>query len=137
MQWPEHLPSACPPADAQPASGVVFRLIRGATPSPGDFLPKCLENPAGDFTGRECLAAGLSVYRKRRDLDRLLTYPTFRKDNWRIARGDLHPQVGRLKATPPQKIRNSHHTWWWPSGVEPSTLFRLDEGSLDPTTVTS
>ncbi len=78
MNWPPHLPDGCPPPDALDASGVVYRLVRGDCPTESDFLPKVLEEPDGEYQGRECQAAGLSVFRKRKDLDRLLSYPSFR-----------------------------------------------------------
>jgi hypothetical protein len=125
--WPSYVPDGCPPPDAPEASGDVYRLIKGDSPSPDDFLPKVLEEPDGDFTGKECMAGGLSVYRKKKDLARLLTLPTFKGKPWQVARATLSPAVGRLKPTPPRKIRNSHHTWWWPEGVDPTQLFVLDE----------
>ncbi len=125
MNWPPHIPDGCPPPDAPDASGVVYRLVGSDGPSYDDLLPKVLEEPERDYQGMECLAAGLSVYRKRKDLSRLFSYPTFRNRTMLVAQAQLSPAHGKLKATPPKKIRNSHHTWWWPVGVDPVHVFTL------------
>lgn len=127
VTWPNYLPEGCPPPDAPKSEGEVYRLIRVDLPDQDNFLPKALEDPDSDFKGKECMAAGLSVYRKKKDLNRLLTLPTFREKPWKVAHAALTPAAGRMMPTPPKKIRNSHHTWWWPSDVDPTALFALDE----------
>ena len=108
--WLPCVPANCPPAEARPAEGVVFRVTDGETPAPRDFVPMRLERPEQSFVGRECLAAGLSVYKRRRDLERLKSYPTFRGRSLWVAKAELSPDHGVLLATPPKAIRNSHHT---------------------------
>ena len=127
--WLPCVPANCPPPEAQPAEGVVFRLIASQEPTAGDFSPKRVEAPDADYAGKECMASGLSVYKKRRDLERLMSYPTFRGKALWVAKAQLSPTHGVMLSTPPRHIRNSHHTWWWPRALAPETLFAA-EGAL-------
>ena len=39
MQWPDYFPDDCPPQDAQPATGDVYRLVKQNPPESRDFIP--------------------------------------------------------------------------------------------------
>ena len=39
MQWPDYFPDDCPPQDAQPATGDVYRVVKQNPPESKDFIP--------------------------------------------------------------------------------------------------
>ncbi len=124
MEFPDDWPQGCPPDDAEPADGVVYRLVKNKPPTESDFL-------SHHETGRlpnapACLRCGLSVFRdladavhQRRLLPRLGRY---------VARGELEDTHGKTRLTSGQQPT---HTTWWPFvGVNRSVLFTvIEEGA--------
>jgi hypothetical protein len=126
MQWPDYFPDDCPPAEAQPASGQVHRLIAGQGPTNQDFRPYREIYPMRKFDAPECMVCGLSVYRDIADIARLKArVPAMRKRL--IADGVLQPSLGKILHTPGRE--KSHHTWWTPVGAEPWLIFEVMQRS--------
>lgn len=121
MKWPDYFPDNCPPKDAKPATGIVYRLLRQKKVKKSDFKPRILSN-LPRFDGKECEESGLSVYKNLDDMYRLQKFiPGMRK---RVpAKGELIPEMGQIKPTP--REGNSHHTWWVPLGVAPWDSFEI------------
>lgn len=123
MTWGSYFPEGCPPEDASPAEGVVFRLTKGDQPRHGDFVPYRKNKPGDDFDGKACLASGLSVYRDYQDIVRLQNrVGGARKKKVAVTIQDLDHSHGVMKPTP--SIESSHITWWVPETVSPAPLFR-------------
>ena len=109
------VPGDCPPEDAIPACGTVFRCCKSDPPAESGMR-------TNDETGRlpdapPCLRRALSVFRTRQDAVHQLRL--FRR--WRrklVAQADLEERHGRTKQT---SGRQPTHTSWWPSpGLNPS-----------------
>jgi hypothetical protein len=121
MEFPRDWPADCPPADAEDAAGVVFRIVRENPPVADDFathaetgrLPKA---PA-------CLRCGLSVFREMRDAEhQRALMPRLGR---RIAMATLGSMHG--KAMPTSGMQPSHTTWWPYEGVDRARLFSVIE----------
>src|SRR5689334_14595616 len=63
VRWPRHFPNGCPKADAVPADGVVWRLVRTRIPDAEDFRSWHDLRPQKDWKEKACEACGLSVFR--------------------------------------------------------------------------
>lgn len=121
MQWPSHFPNDCPPEDSQSANGEFYRLVRHNPPKERDFKSYREEQPEREYKDiPECQLVGLSVYSDLDGIIRLLErIPALRKKR-RPAKGELIPDLGRIKNTGKDK---SHHTWWLPIGKMPWEIF--------------
>jgi hypothetical protein len=120
LRWPDFFPDDCPPDDAEPASGEVYRITGRRNPKNRDFLSyREQRGPDAEFSQPECIVCGLSVYRDIEDISRMRLrrrrVPKLRKRLY-IAKGLLNPSLGKIKATGHHE--KSHHTWWVPTGVE-------------------
>ena len=120
LEWPDFYPANCPPAEAEPASGTVYRLVRHDPAQAEDFKTPFEENP-GRFNNKPSIKnCGLSVHTDMRDSEQLKTVmkmvPRFR--DAQIAEGELNPTLGMIHHTPSAKYK-SHHSWWVPVGAEP------------------
>lgn len=105
--FPDDWPQGCPPADAEPAAGLVYRLVKNAPVLATDFrthaeLGKLPKAPP-------CLRVGLSVFRSRDDAIHQAALLPFLGD--KLASGELQPVHGRTKLT---AGRMPSHTTWWP-----------------------
>ncbi len=122
MEWPEHFPENCPPANSIEAGGTVHRFVRNNPPENNDFRSNRLLHPQQDFGENICQACGLSVYRDKNDLIRKLRrLPAKRKCH--IATGNLNPDTGKILPTPTQG--DSHNTWWVPIGIRAEDYFSV------------
>ena len=118
MPWPAHLPNDCPPDDAEPAAGQVFRLVDGK-PSEDDFKSHYELDPERAWTDL-CLACGLSVFADVTDADKARNrFPALRSRA--IAHATLDGTIGVMKPTG----KRSHRTWWLPGGCQPWLVFQV------------
>jgi len=114
--FPDDWPPGCPPADAQAAGGLVYRLVRTNPPTASDFLThaelgKMPKAPA-------CLRVGLSVFRTRdHAVHQAQLFPFLGNQ---IASGELCAEHGKTKLTPGKMP--SHTTWWPYPGVGRAAL---------------
>lgn len=121
MQWPDYYPQCCPPDDAEPASGQVFRLVEGSTPTFADFQPYFLQQ-LDKYKGTkcECDAAGISLRKTIEDI-MCLKRRVSRFKRHHIAQASLEATHGKIKSS----FGSSHITWWVPVTVQPHTLFTV------------
>lgn len=111
--WPDSFPDACPPSDAEVASGSFYRLVDSDPPTQRDFMNHHELLAAGRFRSRfwpdDCIAAGLSVFGDVADAQktRAAVGPLRKK---KIAVGEI-TGAGRMKHTP-RHSKCTHHTWW-------------------------
>jgi len=125
VTYRDHLPEDCPPEEAQPANGTVYRMLKGNTPTPDDFL-SFRELKPGKAYPSDCIASGLSVYTELAGIRQLQRrVPRFREAT--VGQGKLDPVHGTIKGTPSQ-LHASHHTWWLAQEAQPWTFF----SAIDP-----
>lgn len=106
MTFPSDWPADCPPADADDASGVVFRLVKGDPPTAGDFVTHFESGRLPNAPA--CLRCGLSVFRELQDAVHLRRL--FPRLGSMIAQGTLQSSHGKTKLTSGQQP--THTTWW-------------------------
>ncbi len=126
MEWPDFYPVNCPPAEAKPASGTVYRLVNHDLAQVEDFKTPFEENPKRFDNKPTIQNCALSVHTDPQDSEQLKKamkmVPRFK--NSQIAEGELNPTLGLIQHTPSLKYR-SHHSWWVPIRTEPWVVFRI------------
>ena len=64
LQWPDYYPENCPPEEAEPTSGTVYRLVQRAPAQSEDFIPLYIDKPE-NFESKSirevCQGCGVSV----------------------------------------------------------------------------
>ena len=119
LTFPADWPDDCPPDDASPAEGHVFRIVKRAPPVAADFLShhelgRLRKAPA-------CLRCGLSVFR---DLyDAMHQRQLLPKLGTQIAEARLEVEYGWTKLT--SGTQPTHTTWWAFEGVNRAQLFAI------------
>jgi len=114
MRFAAKLPANCPPSSCVPTSGKVFRIVGKNPPREEDFKSFRELKPDEEFKdeSKECEACGLSIYRDKSDVHRMIRrIPNRRKRIQIVAMGILNETMGVMVHTPKKK-ENSHHTWW-------------------------
>ncbi len=120
-EFPPDWPDGCPPTDAVPPTGRIYRLVGGAPLLPEHFL-SYHESGKPIPPDRECDARGLSVFTDPRDARNYLAkYPYL---GTAIAAGGLSAADGRFKPTP-RRPAPSHATWWPFPGRPRHVLFQI------------
>ena len=56
MQWPDYFPDDCPPQDAEPATGEVYRVVKQNPPDSKDFMSQRERKRRKNFGEKECQA---------------------------------------------------------------------------------
>lgn len=108
--WPEHYPEKCPPDNAVPPSGSLFRFINKTNPKKKDFLSYYELKPEGDWGTKACVSRGLSVYASEIDCAvAAATIPALKKKQ--LAKAFLPKNSGVIASTP-SKNTNNHKTLW-------------------------
>ena len=121
MEWPDFYPENCPPAEAKPASGTFYRLVKHNPPQAEDFLSTWEEFP-GRFPEPTIKNSGVSVYTDPQAIERLKKRVRQLKGR-KTAEGELNPMHGLIQST--EGKEKSHHTWWIPIGAEPWLVFKV------------
>jgi len=121
VEWPDFYPENCPPEEAEPASGTVYRLVKHNPPQAEDFLSTWEEFP-GRFPKPNTRISGASVYTDLKDIERLKNRIAHLR-NRKTAKGELNPTLGFIQQT--EGKEKSHHTWWIPIGAEPWLIFKV------------
>ena len=71
MRFSIKLPANCPPSSCVHASGELFRIVENNPPNSNDF--RCFRERFPDKQANdECMACGLSVYRDKSDVYRMI-----------------------------------------------------------------
>jgi len=105
--FPSDWPPGCPPNDAIDASGTVYRVVKADPCGAEDFRSHGEQGTRA--TSPECLRCGLSVFSDLTGAGHARAkYPALGN---LIARGELHAQHGKIKASGAQ---SSTHLTWWP-----------------------
>jgi hypothetical protein len=130
LKWPDFYPANCPPAEAESASGTVYRLVNHDPAQEEDFKTPFEENPRRFKYTPGIKNCALSVQTDIQDSEQLKKammkmVPRFK--NSQIAKGELNPTLGLIQHTPSSKYR-SHHSWWVPIGAEPWVVFKIISG---------
>lgn len=123
MTFPIDWPEGCPPADAQPASGGVYRVVKTNPPAAEDFLT--FQELGKRDGGKPCEAVGVSVFRDANDARHYCAkYPYLGE---LIAKGSLSSSHGATKSTPRNMggKPNSHTTWWPYKSIERHSIFSV------------
>lgn len=102
-------PASCPPDEAKPFSGKIFRGIKAPPISPRDFL-SAVEAGSRHCVAEDCQWWGLSVWLT---LDAALHARGVLKHmkKWHIAEGTIDASDGVILATP-SNAQPQHHTFW-------------------------
>jgi hypothetical protein len=103
------LPDDCPPQDAVPAFGVVYRGLKGLPISEKHF--RSHRETGSPCQLEECQCWGLSVWRTRQAVDHARKAVPAIKMHWYIAEGVLAATDGVIKHTP-SKTQTEHFTFW-------------------------
>lgn len=124
-KWPKHIPSNCPPDEAVPAAGLVYRLVRHNPPEPGDFQSwrdEAGRDPRDADKSLLCRSFAMSVYSTLSSARRRLRLfkPRLNKEPFvAIAAGTLRPDIGVMLETGSQ----DHISLWVQLGRHPHRLF--------------
>lgn len=111
--WPSHVPHQCPPSDAIPPDGEVFRLVE-AIPATAEDMKCAMEQ--GTFPRKDsCLRAALSCSRTPDYLEDLRASVPRLKAHL-IAVATLDHTHGLIKQTGAE----GHHSLWLFAGVLPT-----------------
>ena len=129
MKWKPHLPPDCPPNDAEPTNGVVYRLAVDENFGEKDFLSFREMFPDGHWNGvSECISCGVSVFTDIEAVEQMISRVPGKKHGrkkFKFAfKAILTSKLGKMKNTP-SKFHKSHHTWWIPYGEKPWEIFEL------------
>ena len=110
-RFPAEWGPGCPPQDADPASGVVYRVTKSGAPAASDFLSWAEQGkiPKPQTAKKICESRGLSVFDDLRDARHYLE--AFRASGDYIARATLMARDGRMQCTPTRRFPR-HVTWW-------------------------
>ena len=127
MEWPEHYPKACPPADSVDAKGSIFRIIKSGRPLAKNFESHWIKMPhkhkEWQNKGEACQSCGLSVLTSIDDAKMVMDTIRHLGDKVYIAK--LDGKSGKIKHTPCD-LHERHYTWWVPITVEkPWLLFKV------------
>lgn len=115
-KFPDWFPGACPPANAVDASGVVYRIVSGATVTEEDFLTHHERGAA--LSAPACKRCGVSVFSSHeKAVHRLKLSPRLGNG---IAKGQLDASSGKTDNPNPN---SGHMEWWAYDGVERHRLF--------------
>ncbi len=109
LTWPDFYPADCPPAEAESASGTVYRLVKHDPARAEDFKSVFEENLRGVKEKQTVNLYGLSVHRDSQDSERLrerLKNRARKFKNRQIAEGSLNSTLGMIRHTP--SIEESH-----------------------------
>jgi hypothetical protein len=119
----------CPPDDAEPGAGTVYRITRTSELTADDFRSFAeLGRKPPSQPDQLCRSRGLSVYRSVIDARHHLK--AFPAGGGCIAEGELTEDHGRTKPTPALD-RSTHTTWWCFTGIERHEGFKVIGGRED------
>jgi hypothetical protein len=121
------LPDGCPPEDAKPASGLMYRCAEQDPPSAADFLSWRELNPGKNCpTGTtECHACSISLFGSMDGIKQVINrVPRLQK--MKIAQGELNSNLGVMEnASSKNKKNTSHCDWWPPQNSQPWDVFKI------------
>lgn len=118
--YPPDWPDNCPPADAEPAKGAVFRIVAADPPNADDL--KSYRELGVPARGSECRQRAVSVFQTHdQACHRLRLSPRL---GAAIARAELNATHGAVKLT---SARSGHIAWWSVAALTPHNRAKLFE----------
>jgi hypothetical protein len=129
MPWPENFPDGCPPENAHPVSGKVYRFVDNDIPEADDFHSWREQNPSEPCPPglTECQTCGLSVFTTEEGVCTALRRKPFLRKK-KPALGTLTSEFGVILNTPSlgkKGTGENHHTWWILLNAEPWKVFHV------------
>ena len=116
-----HRNDDCPPVEALPAAGEVFRCCKHNPPKDVDMMTHEETDRAEDAD--PCIRRALSVFRTQEDaIHQIRAFKRWPKK--RIARATLRPEHGFTLLTPAHE-RPTHTSWWPASPLNPAARAAL------------
>lgn len=123
--WQELFPTNCPPLLAAPASGTHYFLVPKLPVTNEDFKPLAISQPirfaAFNEAEEQCRACGLSIWNSREAIQTLQKRVKGFK-NFKTAKGELGPELGRTLQTSPNP---AHFTFWVYEKTDLPCLFQV------------
>lgn len=107
LQFHPDIIKACPPADAVPASGFLYRKVDALPATKNDFISD-VERRGGDPSRCDCW--GCSIWTTAAAADEALELFPYWKKKY-IVRVDLQHSDGVIKKTPTNR-QDDHFTFW-------------------------
>jgi hypothetical protein len=126
MHFRDHLPSGCPPLDANSQTMSVYYLVDDDLPTDQDFLSLAERNPNKTWSDNSqlCQSCGLSVFTSINGVELAKNISRALRKK-KIAKGNLSEKSGKIKNTPSQRTGDTHHTWWPSQDINPCVLFTV------------
>ncbi len=124
-RFPDFFPDGCPPDKAQPADGMVYRLVENDPPANQDFVCHVELYPKKDYrrSGNLCQACAISVFEDRRDLEEMRKRNPAFQDR-KIAAGSLASDHGVMDKDSRKQF--GYHITLWPfAGVLLEEVFEV------------
>src|SRR5262245_59789609 len=116
------LPTRCPPVEATPASGTIFRGIPAPPVSGTDFLSHA-ELKRKNCDPQICEHWGLSVWTTMAEAQH--AQRIFRHmRTWHVASGKVTASDGVMMSTPTNS-QSGHHTFWKYFGLDITSRFQI------------
>jgi hypothetical protein len=132
-RFPAHYPAGCPPVDTELCDDYLYLVPHAdRLPRKKDFRSYFDRGLGRDLPDSEgCSLRGVSIHQDIADLERILKlYPG--KAERCVVKLRLPGGHGIVKHTPSAEGGDSHHDWWIPVGVDPSTYFESHVGGPYP-----
>ncbi len=126
LKWPDYYPEDCPPEDAKPTSGIVYRLVKQDPVQQEEFIPLIIENSKrfeNKPNAQICIGCGISVCKGMQDILKLQR-SSGKMRKRQIAEGELNSTLGVIKHTPSRNYK-THHTWWVDPNAKPWHVFKV------------
>lgn len=114
------LPVGCPPSDAQPCVGEIYRLVPSLPIDQSGFVSHFDRFPGKKWQD-ECIAKGLSVQRSYEAICKLRKRFKRGYRDHKVVFASLNPAIGVIKQTKSE----GHYTWWPEIGADVPSLFDL------------
>jgi hypothetical protein len=121
LKYPPDWPENCPPQDATPAGGDLYRIVSSNPPRIDDL--ESYEELGTPARGSECRRRAISVFETREMACHRLRYSPYLGSA--VAKGTLDATHGKLKLT---NAKSGHIAWWCPVEVKRVELF----GEVEP-----
>jgi hypothetical protein len=105
IEWPDHFPENCPPADAPDPAGIYLRFVESLPPTPKDFVSYLQQGRSEGMS--EVVRAGLSVYSTRQQMEKKRALSPLLRTSV-VAQARLEPKHGKVSFAGSR----GHRTLW-------------------------
>ena len=123
MEFASFCPESCPPKEAKPISGELFRFAKQLPIGSNDFLTYYEIKGIDAFEPTElCRACGLSVYLAEEDIRAAMKASPYLR-NRKVIKARVGKDWGVVQPTGSKST--GHHTWWVALGKNPELVFKV------------